>query len=316
MNISKRKDEHIKYALKQDYKENDFDLIKLNHLSIPEFDLKDVSLETNFLGYKSSYPFYINAMTGGSREAKDVNEKLAYISNKYNIPIVLGSQSAALKDESLIDTYKIVREINKNGFIVANISANYNYKDALKAIEMIDADALSIHINVIQELVMEEGDRTFSHWKSNIKSIVDNITKPIIVKEVGFGMSKDTIESLINLGVSNIDVSGRGGTNFALIERERKDGKNTLFDNLGISTVDSLINAQNYNINVLASGGVRNALDIFKALTLGAKAVGLSGFFLKLTKLDYDEIDLQMEELIFDLKKIFLIYGKKNLNDF
>src|SRR5690625_2468298 len=316
MPISKRKDEHIKFALKQSNQENDFDLIKLDHLSLPKFDLEDINLETNFLGYKSSFPFYINAMTVGSKKAKHVNEKFAYISQKYNIPIVLGSQSAALKDESLIPTYKIVRDINKNGFIVANISANYDSKDALKAIKMIDANAISIHLNVIQELVMSEGDRKFSHWKDNIIDILENIKIPIIIKEVGFGMSKETIENLTKLGVKNIDISGRGGTNFEIIERERKNSTDILFDNLGISTVDSLINAKEYDVNVFASGGIRNALDIFKALTLGAKAVGLSSFFLKLTNLSYNEIDNEVDKLISNLKKIFLIYGKKTLNDF
>lgn len=316
MSISKRKDEHIKYASKQKELNNDFDNIQLEHLSIPNFNLDDINLETNFLNFKSSYPFYINAMTGGSKKAKLINEKLAYISKKYNIPIVLGSQSAALKDESLVDTYKIVRNINKGGYIVANISANYNSQDALKAIEMINANALSIHINLIQELVMKEGDRSFTHWKENIIDIHENIKIPIIVKEVGFGMSKETIEALLKLGVKNIDVSGQGGTNFALIERNRKKGTNTIFDNLGISTVNSLINAKEYNINVLASGGIRNALDIFKALSLGAKAVGLSKYFLNLTKLPYKQIDIEMNKLINDLKMLFLIYNKQSMNDF
>lgn len=314
--ISKRKDEHIKYALKQNFKENDFDKINIEHLSIPNYNLEDINLESNFLGFKTNYPFYINAMTGGSLKAKEINKKLALYAKTFNIPLVLGSQSAALKDESLINTYKVARTINEKGIIVANVSANATLKEAKKAVKMIDANALSIHINLIQELVMKEGDRTFTHWKDNIKEIVNNINVPVIVKEVGFGMSKETIETLKNLGVKYIDVSGKGGTNFALIERLRKKGVDPLFDDIGISTVESLKNAKEFDIEVYASGGIRHALDIFKSLYLGAKAVGLSSYFLKLTNLSDKDAINEINELIINLKKLFLIYNKQSIKDF
>src|SRR5690554_2559406 len=313
MSISKRKDEHIKFALKQENKTNDFDSIKLEHFSLPEIDFDEVNLETNYLSFKSSYPIYINAMTGGSDKAYEINKKLAFYSKHFNIPLVVGSQSAALKDPSLIDSYKIVRQINPNGFIVANVSANATLEEAIKAVDMINANALSIHINVIQELVMNEGDRTFKHWQENIKNIVENLKVPVIVKEVGFGMSKKTIETLINLGVKFIDVSGKGGTNFAEIERRRNNNLDLTFENLGISTVDSLINAKAFNATFFASGGIRNALDIFKALNLGASAVGLSGFFLKLTNLDNSEAIKIIEQLLLNLQKLFVIFNKKTV---
>lgn len=313
MSISKRKDEHIKFALKQENKTNDFDSIKLEHFSLPEIDFNEVNLETNYLSFKSSYPIYINAMTGGSDKAYEINKKLAYYAKYFNIPLVLGSQSAALKDPNLIDSYKIVREINKDGFIVSNVSANATLEEAKRAVEMIGANALSIHINVIQELVMNEGDRTFKHWQNNIKTIVENLNVPVIVKEVGFGMSRETIATLINLGVKYIDVSGKGGTNFAEIERKRNNNDDLTFENLGISTVDSLINAKAFNATFFASGGIRNALDIFKALNLGASAVGLSGFFLKLTNLDNSEAIKIIEQLLLNLQKLFVIFNKKTV---
>lgn len=217
MIISKRKDEHIKFANEEEVGTNDFDKIILEHNSLPNLNYQEINLESDFLGFKSNYPFYINAMTGGSQKALEINKKLALIAKHFNIPIVLGSQSAAFKDPKLIETYKIVRDNYETGIIVANVSANATLEQAIKAVEMVNANALSIHINVVQELVMDEGDRDFSKWQSNIKTIVDNLTVPVIVKEVGFGMSKEVIERLKSLGVKYIDVSGKGGTNFARI---------------------------------------------------------------------------------------------------
>lgn len=311
--ISKRKDEHIKLAFMEEITTNDFDNIKLEHQSIPKVSFDDINISTSFLGQEFPYPFYINAMTGGSQNAKEINTKLALIAKHFNLPLVLGSQSAALKDESLIDTYKVVKAIYPNCFIVSNVSANATLEQAIKAIKMVDANALSIHINVIQELVMFEGDRNFSKWEDNIRNINDNIDIPVLVKEVGFGMSSYTINQLNNLGIKYIDVSGKGGTNFARIERRRLNKEFSIFDEVGISTVDSLVNATNFNGSVYASGGIRNALDIFKALYLGANAVGLSNYFLQLTKLETNEAIKVIQELIDDIKKCFIIYGFKDI---
>lgn len=308
MKISKRKDEHVKYAKLNKVGENDFDLINLEHNSLPNISMDQVNLKTNFLGFEIDYPFYINAMTGGSRKTKKINEKLALYAKEFNIPLILGSSSAFLKDETLLDTYLVARQINKDGIIVANVSANATLDDAKLAVKMINADALSIHINVIQELVMKEGDRDFTKWTSNIKDIVNNIKVPVIVKEVGFGMSKKTITTLENLGVKYIDVSGKGGTNFAFIERVRSKSQNMIFENVGISTVKSLENAKDSKSTIFASGGIRNALDIYKALMLGASAVGLSKYFLNLTKYKDEVAFMKINNLINDLKKCFVIY--------
>ncbi|HHW79455.1 MAG TPA: type 2 isopentenyl-diphosphate Delta-isomerase [Acholeplasmataceae bacterium] len=313
MKISKRKDEHIKYALKEKEITNAFDQIKIDHISLPLFNFDDVNLETTFLGYKIPYPIYINAMTGGSKKAHKINLKLSLYAKKFNLPMVLGSQSAALKNADLIDTYKVVRKNNPDGIIVSNINLNYNSKDANKAIEMVFANAISIHLNPVQELVMKEGDRNFSEWENNLKDILLNVNKPILVKEVGFGMSESTIIRLKSLGVKYIDISGSGGTNFAKIERLRKKGKNTIFDNVGIETVEAIANAKEHYDEFYASGGIRNAHDIFKALYLGSSAVGLSKYFLSLTKLSNEKAFSKIEELINDLKKYFVLYGYKNL---
>ena len=308
MIISKRKDEHIKFANEEEVETNDFDKIILEHNSLPNLNYQEINLESDFLGFKSNYPFYINAMTGGSQKALEINKKLALIAKHFNIPIVLGSQSAAFKDPKLIETYKIVRDNYETGIIVANVSANATLEQVIKAVEMVNADALSIHINVVQELVMDEGDRDFSKWQSNIKTIVDNLTVPVIVKEVGFGMSKEVIERLKSLGVKYIDVSGKGGTNFARIERKRSVNNDFIFEDVGISTVNSLLNGKDIDITLHASGGIRNALDIYKAIKLGAKNVGLSQYFLKLTNLELNEAIKEVEKLIDNLIKCYIIF--------
>lgn len=308
MIISKRKDEHIKFANEEEVGTNDFDKIILEHNSLPNLNYQEINLESDFLGFKSNYPFYINAMTGGSQKALEINKKLALIAKHFNIPIVLGSQSAAFKDSKLKETYKIVRDNYETGIIVANVSANATLEQAIKAVEMVNANALSIHINVVQELVMDEGDRDFSKWQSNIKTIVDNLTVPVIVKEVGFGMSKEVIERLKSLGVKYIDVSGKGGTNFARIERKRSVNNDFIFEDVGISTVNSLLNGKDIDITLHASGGIRNALDIYKAIKLGAKNVGLSQYFLKLTNLELNEAIKEVEKLIDNLIKCYIIF--------
>lgn len=313
MSIEKRKNDHIRLAKEENTSLN-FEL-DIDHVSLPTFDFDEINLETLFLGHKIKYPIYINAMTGGSKSAQKINEKLALYAKKYELPIVLGSQSAALKNEKLIETYSCIKKIYPNCFLVSNISANYNYKDALKAINMVNANALSIHLNLLQELIMKEGDRKFRHWQKNIKEIVENINVPVLVKEVGFGMSKQTIKQLENLNVKYIDISGYGGTNFARIERRRQNNNNIVFDNIGISTYQSLINAKNSQATIYASGGINNGLDVFKALYLGAEAVGLSNFFLKLTDLEDEIAFSKIEELINEIKVSFMIYGFKNIKE-
>ena len=312
---SKRKDDHVELALQQDYKVNDFDLIRFYHHSFPEIDYRDVDLKTEYFGRVFDYPFYINAMTGGSEKTKELNRKLALLAKKYNLMMLVGSQHAALDESSLEDTYRIVRETNPDGFIVGNINPNASVEDAKRAVKMIDADALSIHVNPAQELTMDEGDRDFSHWLDRINEINQALDVPLIVKEVGFGMSRYTVNQLRKIGVQNVDVSGKGGTNFIQIENDRsKKQAFSYLQNWGLSTVESLIDVRPLmnKIDVFASGGIRNPLDLIKALSLGANAVGMSGFFLKLAQKDEEIMYEEMERFIDELKRIMLLLGKKS----
>ncbi len=310
-----RKDDHIQYAYAQPTKTNDFDLIKFVHHAFPEINEGDIDLSVSMFQKRFPLPFYINAMTGGSEQAKSLNERFAMLAKHFKIPLATGSVSAAIKNPSLADTFTVIRKVNPDGFVIANVGAGQTVENAKKAIQLINANALQIHVNAVQEVVMPEGDRDFSGWLSSIQKIKEHISVPLIVKEVGFGMSKKTIGQLLKIGVELIDVAGQGGTNFAVIENQRRNKAFSSFDDWGISTVQSLINAKNYpQAQIVASGGIRTPLDVVKSLALGAKIVGLSGYFLHLVKdHTHEEAVEKLNQFIEEMKMIMLVLGKKNI---
>lgn len=279
---SHRKDEHVSLAEKFYSPRHTFEDIKFVHQSLPKYSLADIDLSTTIGPLKLAVPFYIEAISGGSPRTKDINAQLATIAQATGLAMAVGSQSVALSDPDLADTFKIVRKNNPAGLIFANIGGNHSVEDAKQAVEMIDADALEIHVNVAQELIMPEGDRQF-HFQKNIQEIVNALTVPVIIKEVGFGMSRETIAELLKLGVRYVNVSGHGGTNFATIENFRRPDKSmTYLADWGLSTPESLLESRSYQnqLTVLASGGVQTPLDIAKCLALGSSAVGIAGQFL------------------------------------
>lgn len=307
-----RKDDHIKLAKKQELLDNDFSKIRLIHHSVPSLSINDIDLKTMYLGHTFDYPFYINAMTGGNNDGNIINLKLAKIASLYNIPFFVGSQSLAFKESGVKEQYITLREAFPHIFIVANVNPNFSLKMAKDAISMLKANALAIHVNSIQELVMAEGDRDFSKWLTNIEAIVKGVDVPVIVKEVGYGMHLQTIEALINIGVKYIDLSGKGGTNFTHIESARKGEKDSPFKDFGLSAVESLLIApQQADVTYFASGGVRNGVDIVKALALNAQAVGMARYFLDLSDLPLEVIKEKLDSLIDDIKKTLVLLNVK-----
>lgn len=315
-----RKDEHVSLAraFHQKPKENDFDAVRLIHSSLVAARPEEIDLSTEILGLQLSAPFYINAMTGGSEKTKEINHDLAIIARETNLMMATGSVSAALKDPNVADSYSVVREVNPDGLILGNMGAGRTSEDAKKIIDLLQADGMQIHLNVPQELVMPEGDRDFHDWPKNIQETVQQLSVPVIVKEVGFGMNKETLQELQTLGVKAVDVSGRGGTSFSQIENARRKKRELSYlDDWGQSTVISLLEAQTVSeLTLLASGGIRDAYDIFKALCLGAKAVGISATILD--HLISNGIDATIE-LIEDwktqLRRLYLMTDKAKTAD-
>ena len=183
------------------------------------------------------------------------------------------------------NSYKIIKEENEHIKLATNIGIDKNYTAGQKAIEDLNPLFLQIHVNLMQELLMPEGSRNFNEWENNLKEFVKNIKNtPLVLKEVGFGMTSDTIKKGIESGIKTFDISGRGGTSFAYIENRRNGNRFTYLNNWGQTTLASLLDIQKFTekVEIIASGGVRNPLDIIKALILGAKGVGISGTMLEI----------------------------------
>ena len=281
--MKNRKDEHIRYALEHRSEYNSFDEVELVHCSIPKYNLEEIELKTRFAGCEFAVPFFINAITGGSENARKINQKLARVANECGILFVTGSYSAALKNVQ-DDSFEIVKRENPDLKLATNIGIDKDYEAGIKAIEALNPLFLQVHVNLMQELIMVEGSRNFGEWENNLQKFVQNIKIPIVLKEVGFGMTEATVKKGIELGIKTFDISGRGGTSFAFIENMRRENGLHYLDNWGQTTVSCLLNLKNYvdKVEVIASGGVRNPLDIVKSLVLGAKAVGISKVILEL----------------------------------
>lgn len=300
-----RKDQHVRLAQHQftDESPKDFRESRFVHHSLPQLKVEEVSLETSVAGLQLEAPYFINAMTGGTKETKEINNTLGILSYLAGIPIASGSVSAAIKDPRVAETFSVIRFQNPKGTIFANLGADHSVENAKRAVDLLEANALQIHLNAPQEMIMPEGDRDFSMWLKNIETLVREIEVPIIVKEVGFGMSRETIQQLANVGVKIVDISGAGGTDFARIEDARRVlDKYHYMHGWGQSTIVSLLEAMSLPVEgrpeFIASGGVKNALDIAKSLALGASAVGLSSVFLKIAK------QPNLENSLFEIKAI------------
>lgn len=316
----KRKLDHIEFALKtgQQHKSGLED-ISFIHQSLPGISLNNVNLTAEVGGLKLSSPIFINAMTGGGGlETERLNGDLAIAARETGIAMAVGSQMAAIKDPRQQASFKVVRQENPDGVLIGNLGGEATVDQAKRAHEMIGANALQIHVNVIQELTMPEGDRNFAGTLSRIEKINRSIGIPVIVKEVGFGMSMETVQQLRSVGVSIIDVGGFGGTNFAKIENERRAKVLGYFNEWGIPTAASIVEAVNVSseISVIGSGGIQNPLEISKVLALGAKGVGLAGHFLKLHK-EWGLVQLikEINYIHEDLKIIMTALGCGNISE-
>ncbi|MER7488869.1 type 2 isopentenyl-diphosphate Delta-isomerase [Streptomyces sp. NPDC126497] len=284
--IAQRKDDHVRLAVEQQQQHrgrNQFDEVSFVHHALAGLDRPDVSLATAFAGISWRVPLYINAMTGGSERTGVINRDLGIAARETGVPIASGSMSAYFKDPDTAGTFSVLREENPDGFVIANVNATASVDQALRAVDLLRADALQIHVNTVQETVMPEGDRSFSSWVPQIERIASGVDVPVIVKEVGFGLSRETVRLLEGLGVQVADLGGRGGTDFARIENGRRELADYAYlTGWGQSTAACLLDAQDAPIPVLASGGVRNPLDVARALALGASGVGVSGTFLRI----------------------------------
>ncbi|WP_343063198.1 type 2 isopentenyl-diphosphate Delta-isomerase [Halobacillus locisalis] len=318
---SERKIDHIHHALGHEREHhNHFDDMDIVHQSLANLDYHSLNIGTEVGELSLSSPLFVNAMTGGGgAKTEEINRDIAIAAKETGIGMAVGSQMSALKNPEERKTYEIVREMNPEGTIFANVGSEANAEQALEAINMLQADALQIHINTLQEMIMPEGDRNFTERLKNIEQIVTKSTVPVIVKEVGYGISKESVSTLRSIGVRYIDVGGRGGTNFSKVENLRREKPLASFNNWGIPTPMSILELSHHfpDIHLIGSGGVRHGLDGVKSLILGAKAFGMAGGLLKvLIDEGKDALVTEIEHIHREVKIAMMLMNARGIPDF
>ena len=305
-----RKKDHIRLALADKTTLTSLDAYAIDYNSVPRFGLDNLDTSTTICNKKWQFPFFINAITAGGEECNKINQDFMEVSKACGIEFFPGSYSPALKDKNDEAAYP-------KGYSI-NLGLDKDPNLILDAIEKTKAQYIQLHTNPLQEIVMPEGDHNFESWLSTLTEVSKKSPIPVILKETGFGMNEETIKLAIDLNLAAVDVSGMGGTNFARIENGRREDKSTYLENIGYTTAESLKFAAPYRdkIDIIASGGIRNPLDVVKCLALGAKAVGVSKTFLEILVNDGKEalID-EIEKWKKELKFLMILMNTKNIDE-
>jgi isopentenyl-diphosphate delta-isomerase len=325
---AQRKTDHLRINLEQDVQANGitagFDRFRFAHAALPQLDLAAVDLRSSFLGRALQAPILVSSMTGGVERGWEITRRLAAATQALGCAIGVGSQRAAIDDPALA-RYFAVRDIAPDVLLLANLGAvqlNYGYgpDECRRAVEMIEADALILHLNPLQEVLQPEGNRDFSSLLQKIAAVCAASDVPVVVKEVGGGISSEVARRLAAAGVAAIDVSGAGGTSWSAVERHRADTwlarrLSETFADWGIPTATSLQLAQEGapGLPLIASGGLRTGLDAAKAIALGADLAGFAGPLLKAAATGEKEtIDL-LTALVEELRLAMFCCGAGNL---
>lgn len=325
-----RKVDHIKINLEKNV---DFpnlttglERYRFLHQSVPEIDLAEIDTTVSLFGKTLRTPLLISSMTGGTEMAESLNRSLAEAAQNHQIAMGLGSQRAAIEDENLARSFEI-RAIAPDILLFANVGAvqlNYGYgtTEFQRAVDMAEADALILHFNVLQEAVQPEGDINFAGLLGKVEALCNTLPVPVIAKEVGWGFSEQAVRDLANAGVAAIDVAGSGGTSWSEVEYHRAPTAfhaqvAAVFADWGIPTADAIQYARKGapNLPVIASGGLRNGIDVAKCIALGAEMGGLAGPFLKAAAQSPEAIDQLINVLDAQLRIAMLCSGARTLSD-
>jgi isopentenyl-diphosphate Delta-isomerase len=328
MSTVQRKAEHIRICLESDVQfqtqGSGFDRYQFSHSCLPELDYQSIDLTTNLFGKQLGAPILISSMTGGTAQAKQINYRLAEVAQEYKLAMGVGSQRVAIEKPDVADTFQ-VRKIAPDILLLANIGAvqlNYRYgiTECIRAVELLEADALILHLNPLQECIQPQGDTNFKGLLDRIATVCQQLPVPVIVKEVGNGISAGTAQQLIAAGVSGIDVAGAGGTSWARVESER--AKTALqrrlgetFGDWGIPTTECITTIRQIapTLPLIASGGVRNGLDIAKAIALGADVAGLALPFLQAADISTTAVSELVQILMAEIQTVLFCTGNANL---
>lgn len=318
---SRRKDDHITICLKKDVtfvKSNGFEKFDLIHKALPELSLNEIDTSTTFLGKPFSFPFFIEAITGGTPKAGKINRNLARAADRFGIGMGVGSQRAMLENPDAAQTYQI-REVAPDILLLGNIGATQlpelETKTVVDMIEKIGADGLAIHLNAAQEMCQTEGDTDWTKVRANIKRICGEIPFPVIVKETGCGIDEATARILAATGVSGLDIAGAGGTSFTKVESYRSDESSRTFVEWGIPTADSLLQCRkSVDIPLVASGGLRTGVECAKAIVMGASLTGFALPLLAAAQRSCEDVLKKLIDLGDEFKKAMLLVGAGNID--
>jgi isopentenyl-diphosphate delta-isomerase len=327
--IENRKSEHLRVCIEEDVEfqqlTSGLEKYRFTHCCLPELDRSDIELGTTFLGKSLKAPILISSMTGGTELAHLVNTRLATVAQRYGLAMGVGSQRIALEQPELAPTFA-VRSLAPDILLLANLGAvQLNYgcglEDCLKLVELLEADALILHLNPLQEWVQSEGDSNFKGLLAKIQQICAQLPVPVIAKEVGNGISAVMAKQLIEAGVAAIDVAGAGGTSWAKVESQRaKDNRQRhlgqVFADWGLPTAECItaIRSLNSTIPLIASGGLKNGLDLAKSIALGADLGGLARPFLVAAIESEAAVDELVKFLIAELEIVLFCTGNPNLS--
>ncbi|NCR54405.1 MAG: type 2 isopentenyl-diphosphate Delta-isomerase [Microcystis aeruginosa L211-07] len=327
--IENRKSEHLRVCIEEDVEfqklTSGLEKYRFTHCCLPELDRSDIELGTTFLGKSLKAPILISSMTGGTELAHLVNTRLATVAQRYGLAMGVGSQRIALEQPELAPTFA-VRSLAPDILLLANLGAvQLNYgcglEDCLKLVELLEADALILHLNPLQEWVQSGGDSNFKGLLAKIEQICAELPVPVIAKEVGNGISAPMAKQLIEAGVAAIDVAGAGGTSWAKVESQRaKDNRQRhlgqVFADWGLPTAECItaIRSVNSTIPLIASGGLKNGLDLAKSIALGADLGGLARPFLVAAIESEVAVDELVKFLIAELEIVLFCTGNPNLS--
>ncbi len=326
--LSGRKVEHLRINLEEKVQFTEtasgLERYRFVHQALPEIALDWVDTSLTFLTRQLASPLLISSMTGGAAEAERINRNLAQAAQQARVAMGLGSQRAALENPALARTYQ-VRDLAPDILLLANLGAvqlNYHYglEECRRAVEMVQADALVLHLNPIQEAVQARGNTDWSDLLRKIEQVCLSLPVPVIVKEVGFGISEDVARKLASAGVAAIDVAGAGGTSWAAVEAHRAPTAELRalaekFWNWGIPTAESLVRARRGapDVPLIASGGIRDGIDVAKSIALGARLVGLASPMLRLANVSAEAAYEGLQALTAQLRVVMFGIGAKNL---
>ena len=332
--VKQRKIEHVSVALGQDVsapQRANWSDIQFVHQALPEVDFDKIDTSVTFLGQKLRYPIFMSSLTGGHPDVTTINRNLAQAAEHYGLALGVGSQRAAIVNPAVAPSYAVTREYAPHAFLIANIGAPqlieqsrhaaFTLTQAQQAIDMIGANALAVHMNSLQEAAQPEGDLRASGEAAALKQLTAQLSLPVIAKETGAGVCREQALLLRSCGVSAIDVGGAGGSSMSAMEAARSQSRGDkrtmniglLYRDWGIATPIAVVESGVAQLPLISTGGVRNGLDMARALALGATLVGMGFPFLKAASESYEAVCELVETVIAELKVAMQLSGASTI---